>query len=82
MTDHFINGRAMHGHELSGYALAAETISHSHNYGREAAAREMAATIANFKEGCTVGEELEILQGYIFGLLVAAQTFVDRGELL
>lgn len=82
MTDHIINGKALHGHELSGYALAAETICDSRNYGRDAAAQAMAATLANFKEGCAVGEELEILQGYIFGLLVAAQTFVDRGELL
>ena len=82
MTDHIINGKALHGHELSGYALAAETISDSRNYGREAAAREMAATLVYFKTDCATGEELEILRGYIFGLLVAAQTFVDRGELL
>ena len=42
----------------------------------------MAATLINFKEGCAVGEEQDILQGYIFGLLVAAQSFVDADELL
>lgn len=82
MIDHTINGKLMYGNELCGYALAAETILSSRHNGRAEAAREMAATLINFKEGCAVGEEQDILQGYIFGLLVAAQSFVDADELL
>ena len=82
MTDHTFHGQVLKGHQLSGYSLAAETIINSRNFGRVAASREMAATLAYFKEGCAVGEEMDILQGYVFGLLVAAQSFVDEGRLL